>query len=39
MALSDAFAQGQRMLIDATEQMMRMVLVGVSISDPRAGRN
>ena len=39
MALSDAFAQGQRMLMDATEQMMRMVLVGVSISDPRPGRN
>ena len=39
MPLADAFAQGQRLLIDATEQMMRMVLVGVSISDPRVGRN
>ena len=39
MPLADAFAQGQRLLIDATEQMMRMVLVGVSIADPRAGRN
>jgi len=39
MPLADAFAQGQRLLIDATEQMMRMVLVGVSIADPRVGRN
>ena len=32
MPLADAVAHSQRLLIDATEQMMRMILVGMSIA-------
>ena len=39
MPLADAFAQSRRLLTDAAEQMIRMVLIGASIADPRAGRN
>ncbi len=36
MPLADAIAHSQRLLIDATEQMMRMILVGVAIVTQRA---
>lgn len=35
MPLADAVAHSQRLLINATEQMMRMILVGVAIASSR----
>ncbi len=35
MPLADAVAHSQRLLIDATEQMMRMILVGVAVATSR----
>ena len=39
MPLADAVAHSQRLLIDATEQMMRMILVGLAISRRRSGED
>ncbi|MEI7913712.1 MAG: glycerate kinase [Mycobacteriaceae bacterium] len=39
MPLADAVAHSQRLLIEATEQMMRMILVGLAISERRSGED
>ncbi len=36
MPLADAMAHSQRLLINATEQMIRMILIGMSIAEVRA---